>query len=695
MPLVSTSIPNLLNGISQQPSPLRQVTQGETQINALSSVIDGLIKRPATEHIAKLQNTSLATAAIHVINRGVDQRHVMIVTSDGSTATLDVYDLDGNTMNVNNFSSTRISYLVCNNPAQDLKFLTVADFTFIVNTTKTVVSSTAQSPGTLQSSKKQEFGDLPTNATVGDIFEVVGDDGNAFDNYYVKALSADTYEETLKPGELYALDSLTMPLKLVPSFSNSLVTATNPLGLEFTIDHIQWINRIAGDVDSAPFPSFVDNKISNIFFYKNRLGFLSDENVVMSAAGDFFRFFPKTVTTILQDSPIDVSVSHTKVSLLKHAIAFNDSLTIFSDGTQFTIDNRGNLTPQTISIIPSTEFENDSTVAPVGAGNFLYFASKKGDFSSIREYFIQSDTVITDAMEVTGHVPKYIPKNLSKLEASSNEDILICLSKDNQQKLYVYKWYTDGRQKLQSSWSEWEMSTGSTILDIEIIENTLYLVISRSDGVFLESVDLQYLEDTGLTFHIRADRKTPLTGTYDSATNTTTWTLPYQYTGDVIAVKSGSWPTRKGVDITTSRPTNTTVAATGDYSAHPVIIGVPYTMTYEFSTQHVREKDGKQSVQSGRLQLRTMRVNYEDTGFFKVEVTPEARTSYEYEFTGVVLNQASSTIEDVILSDGTFRFPVQSKNDRVTIKILSDSYLPCAIQNAEWEGFYTIRSQRI
>jgi hypothetical protein len=118
-------------------------------------------------------------------------------------------------------------------------------------------------------------------------------------------------------------------------------------------------------------------------------------------------------------------------------------------------------------------------------------------------------------------------------------------------------------------------------------------------------------------------------------------------------------------------------------------------MTYEFSTQHVRENNGSQSVQSGRLQLRTMRVNYENSGFFKIQVTPFARPTYEYEYTGVVLNQLGSTIGDVSLNDGTHRFPVQSKNDRVSIKLVSDSYLPCAFQNAEWEGFYQIRSQRI
>ena len=686
MALVSTSIPNLLNGVSQQPSALRQVTQGETQVNALSSVIDGLVKRPPTEHIAKIIGSSVSDAAIHVVDRGVDNRHVIVITATASSSAMYVFSLDGTSLTVN-ASATDLQYLYCTNPSKDLQFLTVADYTFVVNRTKTVAMGTAVVSGTLQSPPYQSFADLPNSPSAGQIYEVVGDDDNAFDNYYVISDTHHTYAETVKPGITYQLDAATLPHAIVPNL------ATNPTA--FTLQQNTYGDRVVGDLTSSPNPSFVGKKISNVFFYKNRLGFLADENVIMSASGDFFRFFPDTVTTILADGPIDVSVSHTKVALLKHAISFNDSLTLFADTTQFRIDTSGVLTPETISIIPSTEFENDANVSPVGAGNFLYFISKKGDFSSVREYYLRSDTVITDALEVTAHVPKYIPKNVIKMSASSNEDILVCLSSETRSKLYVYKWYNDGQQKLQSSWSTWELASGSSILDVQIIENTLYMVVSRSDGVFLEQLDLQYLDDTGLEFNIRADRKVSLTGSYDSGTNLTTWTLPYQYTGNVIAVKSGSWSDRKGVDITTTRPSNTTVAATGDYSSQPVIIGIPYTMTYEFSTQHVREKDGRQSVQSGRLQLRTMRLNYEDTGFFKITVTPEARATYEYEFAGVVLNQANSTIEDVILSDGTFRFPVQSRNDRVAIQIVSDSYLPVAVQNAEWEGFYNIRSQRI
>ena len=754
MALVSTSIPNLLNGVSQQPSPLRQVTQGETQTNALSSVIDGLIKRPPSEHIKKiLINFNEDNAAIHLVDRGEGNRHIIIITATATASEMYVVDLDGNY--VATFNGTNNSYLFCTNPARDLEFLTVADYTFVLNKTKTAQMLTDIVPGTvITNSKYQGFDDLPvatathhvgdgntkrfpvgfnfhdasdltvkvngityslglnyfledddktirlnSNAAqhativfslepnVGDIFEVIGDAGNAFDSFYVKSVSPTAYEETAKPGEVYRLDVNSLPHAITPNNSG------NPTA--FTLAACGWLDRAVGDQTSVPNPSFIGQKISDLFFYKNRLGLLSRENVIFSGAGDFFRLFPETITTILDDGPIDVAASHSKTALLKHAIPFNESLTLFAEATQFTIENAGPLTPKSISIIPSTEFENDSDVAPVGAGNYLYFATKKGDFSSIREYYIQADTVMTNALEITAHVPKYLPKNLTKLKTSSNEDVLLGVSSEDSSKLYIYKWFTDGTQKLQSSWSTWSYTSDTRILDIQVLESNVYLLVKRSTDLFLEKIDLQYLDDTGLDFCSRIDRKVSLTGTYNTSTDTTTWQLPYAYDGAVEVVKSGAWSVRKGANITNTRPTTTTVAATGNYTEASVLIGVPYTMEYEFSTQHVREMNGTQSVQSGRLQLRTMRVNYENSGYFKIEVTPFARPTYSYEFTGVILNKLGSTIGDVSLDDGTYRFPVQSKNDRVSIKIVSDSYLPCAFQNAEWEGFYNIRSKRI
>ena len=59
MALVSRSIPNLVQGVSQQPEVLRLTSQASEQINGYSSVVEGLKKRPPTEYVAKLSSSSL------------------------------------------------------------------------------------------------------------------------------------------------------------------------------------------------------------------------------------------------------------------------------------------------------------------------------------------------------------------------------------------------------------------------------------------------------------------------------------------------------------------------------------------------------------------------------------------------------------------------------------------------------------
>ena len=113
--------------------------------------------------------------------------------------------------------------------------------------------------------------------------------------------------------------------------------------------------RVAGDLESAPDPSFVGRKINDIFFFRNRLGFISDEEVNMSRSAEFFKFYPETVTTILDTDPIDLSVSHTKVSILRHAIPYNEELLLFSDQSQFILKGVNTLKPSNVKVHVSAE----------------------------------------------------------------------------------------------------------------------------------------------------------------------------------------------------------------------------------------------------------------------------------------------------------------------------------------------------
>ena len=134
----------------------------------------------------------------------------------------------------------------------------------------------------------------------------------------------------------------------------------------------QWGERTVGDEESAPNPSFIDAPINNVFFFRNRLGFLADDNVILSRVSEFFNFFPETVITVIDSDPIDVAASHTKVAILKNAVSMGEQLILFSDQTQFVLASSSDtLTPSTANVIVATEFESSSAAQPVGSGSSI------------------------------------------------------------------------------------------------------------------------------------------------------------------------------------------------------------------------------------------------------------------------------------------------------------------------------------
>ena len=132
MPLINHSIPNLINGVSQQSESLRLGSQAENQINGLASVVEGLKKRTPTEFIKRISTSTLTNPFIHTINRDSVERYIVIITTND----IEVYGIDGTQYTVNKPSGT--AYLNESNAKDTFEALTVADNTFIINKNKTV-----------------------------------------------------------------------------------------------------------------------------------------------------------------------------------------------------------------------------------------------------------------------------------------------------------------------------------------------------------------------------------------------------------------------------------------------------------------------------------------------------------------------------------------------------------------------------
>lgn len=525
----------------------------------------------------------------------------------------------------------------------------------------------------------KKFDDIPPQAVDGDIVEVIGDpDDSNFKGFYVKWIESEgLWRETIAPGVTFKFDAITLPHQLV-----------RQPGGDFDFERVAWTDRVVGDDISAPIPSFIDTEINDVFFFKNRLGFIAKENVIMSRPTDFFEFWPTTATDVLDDDPIDIAVSSNRIAILNATLPFNDDLLLFSDFQQFSMGARDVLTPSSVSIDPTTSFEVDPLVKPVGAGPNAYFVSPQENFSAVREYFVQPDSLTNDAADVTAHVPRFLPRNLLSIESSATQELLLLQSKDDRTEVFGYKYFWAGNEKPQSQWMKWIF--GYDVISNHFFDSTVFMIVKKGSEVSLESMELDTVNTTGLGFKIHLDRQVSgLVGVFAAGPNTTTWTLPYDDADtnfDVIREDNG-------MNISSvTKPTSTTLEVPGDKSALTVTAGKRYTERYR-TTQWFMKDGDTGAILEGRLTYKRMEVRYRDTGFFTVEVTPVGRDTVIHKMTARRIG--TTFINDPSIETGQEKFLITANTQGTTIDIVSDSYLPANILGYNFSGMFSPRSQAV
>jgi hypothetical protein len=834
MPVVSQTLPNFNNGVSQQAPTQRLTSQASEQINMENNLLEGLGKRPPLEFVATLDGSNVFpnTTKIWSIKRDEDNQYLVAIYNNG----VKVYDLDGNEKTVSTPDGT--SYLASTNPKENFKLVNIADFTFIANQSITPAadSSTSaakveeflvyvkqaafgreysvrlthpditgvdyievnfQMPDGSNATHDTEFSDtdkiadlllygqssvywngsstasiavkqlasgsittlstttglanttaitnhftfesyastiygkptdgdanytvttrdgaggtamyairdtiedftrLPFYSKTGVIIQVTGETGDNLTDYFVAFSSDGIWNETVGPGVSVGLDDTTMPHVLVNNNDGT-----------FTFRKQTYSDRIAGDLTTNPNPSFVGKKIQNLTFYKNRLGILSGENLILSGNADFFNFFSTTATQVLDTDVIDISASGTQVNTLKNSVSFNESLLLFSDTAQYKLTGaQGNITPTTAILNEVSSFEHDDAVTPVSAGRFAYFTQKRENFTGVREYFSNEDTLTNDGVEITLHVSSYIPNRAYQIIPNSNEDMLFVLTSDaadaqtapyatgsnvtatNASKIFVYKYFRkDGLQKVQSAWSTWTF-TGVKILGGMTVDSILYLFVAEGQTTKLCKIDLKNTTNTTIGFNVHLDLRDEVTGTYSSGTGLTTFTSPYGAKTGLIAVNRST-----GANYTVTNTSGSTYTLEGNYTS--LYIGVPYESAYTMSPQYIRQTSttgGVISITSGRLQIRNVSFDFRNSAYFQVEVTPSGRDTSIMYMNGYIVG-FSGKIDTPQVSDGTLRVPVQARNTDYTLVIKSSSHLPFFVTGAEIEGYYHRRSRQV
>lgn len=794
MSLINQPIPNLFGGVSQQTPLSRYLNQLEEMDNCLADPIEGLRKRPPTEHVARIldsaSNVYNSTKHFFKIDRDPDNRFLGVVTDGGHVKVFDITTGEEKTVTGN-----QQEYLGCTDASTAIRTLTVADYTYIVNREVAISRTPATAPdrpfeglifvkagnygkeytasiewadgspsavaafetadgseashinsvktttiaealasglragpnpphtvevigsviyvsdpdvdftikteddqgGAACPSFKdsiQRFSELPPKAKEGLILRIAGDQTSSFDDYFVR-FDGTVWEETIKPGLSTSLDPDTMPLALIRNPDNT-----------FKVETLPWVDRKVGDEDSVPFPSFEGFPIRSMFYFRNRLGFLADENVILSQAGDYFNFFRTTATALLDGDPIDTPASDASgesspVSILEHAVAFDKKLVIFARNAQFILGSNGFLTPAEAEIDPVTSFAASADCRPVTAGRFVYFPFDRDGASGVREFYVDGAAQTEDAQEVTAHCPTYLPSGIQSMSASTLENVIMARSIKTPNQMFVYEYFWAGQEKRQSAWSRWELDLEDTIMFCEFLENVAYLVIQRPDGIHLEKVRFRpNLTDTGLDYFTHIDRRmdsSQFTQTYDAINNETVVTLPANARIDyeIVTVKSRNHLHAPGVKLPIASIQDNEIRVAGNVAAWDFVVGLPYkarfTLTRPYATQQAQ--NGTMSNTEAIIKVRDYSLDYTGTGYFDAIFSPKFRQPYNKVFSGSILGASPTDIPE--MDEGTFRIKTPTRNTYWSLSIENNSPFPSRFVAGSWRGLMESKSQRV
>ena len=777
MAFVANTIPNLVSGVSQQPSSSRLKTSGEQMVNAFPSVVSGLIKRPPSEFVRELSpNMAVSdTAAVHMINRDANEKYIL-VCGDGD---LELYDEEGTKQTVS-FPNGK-DYLPTSDIWRKMRFVTVADTTFILNT-----DITAQATGIPESSGRfrwnpalrgdvfikkavasvnyavyvddtfagstttssnttagtalegtaeiaqnlsieirdngyssstalgtivtleiaygeklkvldefgggsmeaytdtlQAFDDLPPSALNGRLVKIQGELGESGSSYWVEFKDG-IWTESVGYEAKRGLDAATMPHVLVKVGTN-----------QFEFRQNDWKDRLVGDEDSNPDPSFVGQKINNMFLFKGRLGLLSGENVILSEVAKLENFYRTTVVQLLSTDLIDIASTTGRVSTLYHAASFSDELILFSDKQQFRLSSANVLSAETVGITNSTGYPCSTLVAPVTVGSSAYFIAEGATNSLAREIFIDGDRKTVSGEDIAVQVPSYIPLNIRGLAASTAADVFLALSEDKPNELYVYKWYITERKKIQSAWCKWTFDENVNIVGMGFLEGYLYLVYKVGDDVRIDRILIGPILEKELLLDHQITKADFTSITYDGTTDETTVVTPYDTPAilEFYKTDAGAFAPYDGV---TKSSANTYVIP-GDVTANQITAGINYEFLYEFSSQYLREKgsEGESPIQDGRLQLRYFSVIYTNTSYFEAHVTPKGSQTSVSVFNGRLLGDPDNVVDLIPKDTGEFKFPVFAQNEEVIIQLKSNQPYPVSIGSVEWTAVYKQKAKRV
>lgn len=545
---------------------------------------------------------------------------------------------------------------------------------------------------------------LPNQSKQGRIVKISNSVNNE-DDYYVSFIADNGvsgtgyWEETVKPDISIGLTAATMPHQLIRNNDGT-----------FTFQRATWEPRLVGDNESNEHPSFVGSSIQQLFFYNNRLGALTDENVSLSQTGDYFNFYHNSALTVIASDPVDISCSSIRPATLHGVVPVPQGLLLFSRSQQFLLQSsQGVLTPTGTTIKTISNYEMDITNDPVDLGTTVAFISKTPSYARVFEMQTRGQDESPVVLDISRIVPEWVPSTIDQV-VSSPQNNLLSLGSTSSRNLYLFRFYTNGEERTVQSWFEWSMS--GNVMHHAIDRDVFWAVTKQQNAYVVQKLSLVQ-SPTSSTFLTSAGSKVdprldiwsaPSSKVFNNVVGDkyTKVYLPFKHDpsrtlcvvtanpGQVTPIYSNSGlvllpeVVLEGVNYYAKIPDL-------NLTSEDLIVGYTYDLdleipqTYYRSGNNLQDSDYTASLTIARFKFI---LGLGGDVIFKLQ----AKGRSEWQETEGVKNADYYLANDIpFVNTSQFTIPIYQRSENIRLRIFSDSPFPVSLLSMKWEGIYSPR----
>ena len=533
------------------------------------------------------------------------------------------------------------------------------------------------------------------------------------DTYYSRFIAdngtsgAGYWEEYIAPDVSVGLTASTMPHELVNTGTNA-----------FTFRAISWTERLTGDDTTNSHPSFVGKKIQQAFFHSSRLGFLTNDNVSMSQANEFYNFYHVSAMTQIASDPVDLSTSSIRPTLLTGVLPTAQGLILFSKNQQFLMfAPQGIFTPTATIIRGISNYEMDINIDPVDNGTNLIFLSKTPGYTRIYQMRTAGQEMNPTVLDIGKVVSEYIPSSITDLIASP-QNSFIAMWGTTKNDIYFYRTYSDGEREIMQAWFKWQLP--GLVQTVAVDSDVMYAVTLQGGQYTLVSASLNQTPEETILVNSDGQKMNPCIDLYATASsvvydqtdpvnpfskcyipfNNVTGLNPVLVIGSDASDLTNPTFVESGFTITPTIATD----GTGTYYKVPfkdltsvaskVIVGFKYTYDIELPTIYYSlNEQGTRSDYTSTLTVARVKFSVGLSGVIGFKLQKKGSTDFDDVIAMVIANDYVAN--DVALSNETVaQIPIHQKNTNFTLKAFSDSPFPVSLSSMMWEGYYSPRFYR-